>query len=73
MGGWHTSRDTLAAITTAGFQITSLQQFRFPDGVTALRAYRGRIPPLTGTITVDAPSTRPSTASPTASPAGGRF
>jgi ubiquinone/menaquinone biosynthesis C-methylase UbiE len=31
MGGCHTSRDTLAAITTAGFQITSLQRFRFPD------------------------------------------
>jgi ubiquinone/menaquinone biosynthesis C-methylase UbiE len=32
LGGCHTSRDTLAAITTAGFQITSAQRFRFPEG-----------------------------------------
>jgi ubiquinone/menaquinone biosynthesis C-methylase UbiE len=32
VGGCHTSRDTLAAITTAGFHITSVQRFRFPDG-----------------------------------------
>jgi ubiquinone/menaquinone biosynthesis C-methylase UbiE len=31
LGGCHTSRDTLAAITAAGFEITSLQRFRFPD------------------------------------------
>ena len=31
-GGCHASRDTLAAITTAGFQVTSLRRFRFPDG-----------------------------------------
>jgi ubiquinone/menaquinone biosynthesis C-methylase UbiE len=31
VGGCHTSRDTVAAITTAGFQITSLQRFRFPE------------------------------------------
>lgn len=32
LGGCHTSRDTVAAITTAGFQITSVQRFRFPEG-----------------------------------------
>ena len=32
VGGRHTSRDTLAAITAAGFQITSVQRFRFPEG-----------------------------------------
>jgi ubiquinone/menaquinone biosynthesis C-methylase UbiE len=32
LGGCHTSRDTLAAITNAGFQITSIQRFRFPEG-----------------------------------------
>ena len=31
VGGCHTSRDTLAAITTAGFEVTSLQRFRFPE------------------------------------------
>ena len=31
VGGCHTSRDTVTAITTAGFQITSLQRFRFPE------------------------------------------
>lgn len=31
VGGCHTSRDTLAAITAAGFEITSVQRFRFPD------------------------------------------
>jgi ubiquinone/menaquinone biosynthesis C-methylase UbiE len=31
LGGCHTSRDTLAAITTAGFEVTSLQRFRFPE------------------------------------------
>jgi ubiquinone/menaquinone biosynthesis C-methylase UbiE len=31
LGGCHTSRNTLAAITDAGFQITSVQRFRFPD------------------------------------------
>jgi SAM-dependent methyltransferase len=31
LGGCHTSRDTLAAITTAGFRITSLRRFRFPE------------------------------------------
>ena len=30
VGGCHTSRDTLAAITTAGFEVTSLERFRFP-------------------------------------------
>jgi ubiquinone/menaquinone biosynthesis C-methylase UbiE len=30
-GGCHTSRDTLTAITAAGFQLTSTQRFRFPD------------------------------------------
>jgi hypothetical protein len=30
VGGCHTSRDTLAAITTAGFEVTSLQRFRSP-------------------------------------------
>jgi ubiquinone/menaquinone biosynthesis C-methylase UbiE len=32
VGGCHTSRDTLAAITDGGFQITSIQRFRFPEG-----------------------------------------
>jgi ubiquinone/menaquinone biosynthesis C-methylase UbiE len=32
LGGCHTSRDTLAAVTAAGFQITSVRRFRFPDG-----------------------------------------
>ena len=32
VGGCHTSRDTPAAITAAGFQITSVQRFRFPEG-----------------------------------------
>ncbi len=32
VGGCHTSRDTLAAITAAGFQLTSVQRFRFPEG-----------------------------------------
>jgi len=31
VGGCHTSRDTLAAITRAGFEITSSRRFRFPD------------------------------------------
>jgi len=31
LGGCHTSRDTLAAITDAGFQITSVKRFRFPE------------------------------------------
>jgi ubiquinone/menaquinone biosynthesis C-methylase UbiE len=31
VGGCHTSRDTLAAISAAGFQITSTQRFRFPE------------------------------------------
>jgi ubiquinone/menaquinone biosynthesis C-methylase UbiE len=31
VGGCHTSRDTLAAITTAGFEVASLQRFRFPE------------------------------------------
>jgi SAM-dependent methyltransferase len=31
LGGCHTSRDTLAAITAAGFRISSLQQFRLPE------------------------------------------
>jgi ubiquinone/menaquinone biosynthesis C-methylase UbiE len=31
VGGCHTSRDTLAAITAAGFKITSVQRFRFPE------------------------------------------
>ena len=31
VGGCHTSRDTLAAITAAGFEITSVQRFRFPE------------------------------------------
>jgi SAM-dependent methyltransferase len=30
-GGCHVSRDTLAAITAAGFQVTNLRRFRFPD------------------------------------------
>jgi ubiquinone/menaquinone biosynthesis C-methylase UbiE len=30
LGGCHTSRHTLAAISAAGFQITSIQRFRFP-------------------------------------------
>jgi len=30
-GGCHASRDTLSAISAAGFQITDLQRFRFPD------------------------------------------
>ncbi|RJL32522.1 class I SAM-dependent methyltransferase [Bailinhaonella thermotolerans] len=30
-GGCHTSRDTLAAITAAGFRITDLNRYRFPD------------------------------------------
>ena len=32
VGSCHTSRDTLAAITAAGFQLTSVQRFRFPEG-----------------------------------------
>ena len=31
VGGCHTSRDTLTAITTAGFQLISTHRFRFPD------------------------------------------
>jgi ubiquinone/menaquinone biosynthesis C-methylase UbiE len=31
VGGCHTSRDTLTAITTAGFQLMSTRRFRFPD------------------------------------------
>jgi ubiquinone/menaquinone biosynthesis C-methylase UbiE len=31
VGGCHTSRDTLTAITTAGFHLVSTRQFRFPD------------------------------------------
>ena len=31
VGGCHTSRDTLTAITTAGFQLISTRRFRFPD------------------------------------------
>jgi SAM-dependent methyltransferase len=31
VGGCHTSRDTLTAITTAGFQLISIRRFRFPD------------------------------------------
>jgi SAM-dependent methyltransferase len=31
LGGCHTSRDTVTAITTAGFEVTSLQRFRFPE------------------------------------------
>jgi hypothetical protein len=31
VGGCHTSRDTLTAITTAGFQRISTRRFRFPD------------------------------------------
>ena len=30
-GGCHASRDTLAAITAAGFRVTSLRRLRFPD------------------------------------------
>jgi hypothetical protein len=30
-GGCHTSRDTLTAITAAGFQVTRSRRFRFPD------------------------------------------
>ena len=32
LGGCHASRDTAAAIVTAGFQIDRLDRFRFPDG-----------------------------------------
>ncbi len=31
IGGCHTSRDTLAAITTAGFDVRDSERFRFPD------------------------------------------
>lgn len=31
VGGCHTGRDTLSAITAAGFVITELDRFRFPD------------------------------------------
>jgi len=31
-GGCHASRDTLAAIAAAGFEIERLRRFRFPDG-----------------------------------------
>ncbi|MDQ0960290.1 ubiquinone/menaquinone biosynthesis C-methylase UbiE [Streptomyces sp. B4I13] len=31
MGGCHTGRDTQAAITTAGFTLTSLEKFPFPE------------------------------------------
>jgi ubiquinone/menaquinone biosynthesis C-methylase UbiE len=30
VGGYHASRDTLTAITTAGFQLISTRRFRFP-------------------------------------------
>jgi ubiquinone/menaquinone biosynthesis C-methylase UbiE len=30
-GGCHTSRDTVTAIRTAGFQVTELERFLFPD------------------------------------------
>jgi hypothetical protein len=31
VGGCHASRDTLTAITTAGFHLVSTRRFRFPD------------------------------------------
>lgn len=31
-GGCHTGRDTLAAITTAGFVVEDIDRFRFPEG-----------------------------------------
>lgn len=31
-GGCHTSRNTVAAITAAGFRLTSAHRFRFPEG-----------------------------------------
>ncbi|MFC0003730.1 class I SAM-dependent methyltransferase [Micromonospora siamensis] len=31
-GGCHTARDTVSAITAAGFEITELDRFRFPPG-----------------------------------------
>jgi ubiquinone/menaquinone biosynthesis C-methylase UbiE len=31
VGGCHTSRDTLTAITATGFQVTRSRRFRFPD------------------------------------------
>jgi ubiquinone/menaquinone biosynthesis C-methylase UbiE len=37
-GGCHTGRDTLAAIRAAGFVITELDRFRFPDTPMALAA-----------------------------------
>lgn len=32
LGGCHTGRDTVAAITDAGFTVERLDRFRFPDG-----------------------------------------
>jgi ubiquinone/menaquinone biosynthesis C-methylase UbiE len=66
MGGGHTSRDTLAAITTAGFQITSLQRFRFPDS----RLPQPAAPHVLG---VAHRPTSPQTGQSPASPAGGRL
>ncbi len=30
-GGCHAARDTVAAIAAAGFEVTRLERFRFPD------------------------------------------
>lgn len=55
-GGCHTSRDTLTAITAAGFTLDELHRFRFPHtGPTSPAA-----PHVRGTATrpTDAPATR---------------
>jgi ubiquinone/menaquinone biosynthesis C-methylase UbiE len=44
VGGCHTSRDTPGAISAAGFQITSVQRFRFPASTWLAPAQRPRRP-----------------------------
>jgi SAM-dependent methyltransferase len=56
VGGCHTSRDTVTA-TTAGFQITSFQRFRFPES----RLPQPAAPHVLGVATAQ-PAPRPRTA-----------
>jgi ubiquinone/menaquinone biosynthesis C-methylase UbiE len=37
-GGCHTGRDTIASIEAAGFRVTDLERFRFPEGGLPLPA-----------------------------------
>jgi ubiquinone/menaquinone biosynthesis C-methylase UbiE len=38
-GGCHLARDTVGAITDAGFEITELERFRFPEHAHGLSSY----------------------------------